>query len=69
MSEYTKTVYYKVTDPSTAYGSFNELIAAHPEVCVEHPDYNPQESYKVMNLDAWEKWMETGIREREEAIV
>ena len=42
MSELTKTVYYKVTDPSTAYGSFNELIAAHPEVCVEHPDYNPE---------------------------
>lgn len=69
MSELTKTVYYKVTDPSTAYGSFNELIAAHPEVCVEHPDYNPQESYKVMNMDAWSRWMASGTREPEEVIV
>jgi len=69
MSEYTKTIYYKVTDPKTAYGSFQDLIAAHPEVCVEHPDYLPNESYKVMNLDAWNRWMASGTREPEEAIV
>lgn len=69
MSELTKTVYYKVTDPKTAYGSFEELIKAHPEVCVEHPEYNPQESYKVMNLDAWNRWMASGAREPDEVIV
>lgn len=64
-----QVIYYKVTDPKTAYGSFAELLKAHPEVSVDHPDYDPNKSYKVMNMDAWGRWMETGIRESEEVMV
>lgn len=69
MTVYTPRVYYKVTDPKTAFGTFEELIEYHPEVQCEHPDYHPDESYKAMDADAWHRWMKTGVRESEEVIV
>lgn len=62
-------VYYLVHDHHTAYGSFVELLKAHPEISVDHPDYDPAKTYKVMNREDWERWVDTGIRECEMVMV
>lgn len=61
-----KQVYFKKSNPSIAYPSFEELLKAHPEVSCDHPDYDP---YYCMDEVEWKEWMRTGIKPQHAVIV
>jgi hypothetical protein len=54
--------YYTDGNPLDAKDSFEELLAAKPEISCDHPDHTPADEWRAMPAPMWKKWMETGIK-------